>query len=140
MNESLRRGGNSHVIAMYYDEYRDAKDKRHYSLADPDNNVRKMATHETNGKMSVYGVRQAVIGGKFGEWKLRDEPRFDEAIKVSQYFDEDASIPSVPAGKGDEKWEGTGKFVLPDFSRLADFLESLAPATSSDKEAAHHEA
>lgn len=132
---SLRRGGNSHVIAMYYDEFNDAKKKVGYGLADPTNNVRKMATHETSGKMSVYGIRQAVIGGKFGEWKLSAEPRSDEAIKVSQYFDEDASTPSAAAGehKGDEKWEGTGKFVLSDFRRLAEFLDSLAPGIDSDK-------
>ena len=63
---SLRRGGNSHVIAMYYDEFSDAKAKVRYGLADPANNVRKMATHETSGKMSVYGMRHAVIGGRFG--------------------------------------------------------------------------
>ena len=95
---SLRRGGNSHVIAMYYDEFRDAKGNVGYGLADPNNNVRKMATHETSGKMSVYGMRHAVIGGRFGEWKLRDEPRADETIKVSQYFDEDAAVPSAATG------------------------------------------
>jgi hypothetical protein len=132
---SLRRGGNSHVIAMYYDEYRDATGKVSYGLADPNNNVRKMAKHETSGKMSAYGMRHAVIGGRFGDWKLRDEPRTEEAIKVGQYFDEDAAIPSATTGahKGDEKWEGTGKFVLPDFQRLAEFLDSLAPALASDK-------
>lgn len=136
---SLRRGGNSHVIAMYYDEFRGAMDKVSYGLADLNNNVHKMATHETCGKMSVYGMRHAVIGGRFGEWKLRDEPRSDEAIKVSQYFDEDAAVPlaAVGAHKGDEKWEGTGKFVLPDFLRLAEFLDSLAPAVAFDKAGSH---
>jgi hypothetical protein len=136
---SLRRGGNSHIIAMYYDELRNDKGKVIYELADPTNKVRKMATHETSGKMSVYGLRHAVIGGRFGEWRLRDEPRPDETIKVNQYFDEDASIPSAAAGKhkGDEKWEGTGKFILPDFRQLADFLDSLAPAVDSDKSKSH---
>jgi SIR2-like domain len=136
---SLRRGGNSHVIAMYYDEFSDAKAKVRYGLADPTNNVRKMATHETSGKMSVYGIRHAVIGGRFGEWKLRGEPRSDEAIKVSQYFDEDASIPSAVVGehKGDEKWEGTGKFVLSDFLRLAEFLDSMTPDIDFDKTVSH---
>jgi len=132
---SLRRGGNSHVIAMYYDEFCDAKAKVGYGLADANNNVRKMATHETSGKMSVYGMRHAVIGGRFGEWKLSAEPRPDEAIKVNQYFDEDASTPSAAAGehKGDEKWEGTGKFKLSNFLWLAEFLDSLAPGIDSDK-------
>ena len=67
---SLRRGANSHVIAMYYDETCADDNMRMYGLADVNNNVRKLATYETGGKMSVYGLRHAVIGGKFGEWRL----------------------------------------------------------------------
>lgn len=126
---SLRRGANSHVIAMYYDEYLVEGNKEPlHRLTDVANSVRYMATHETGGKMSVYGVRHAVIGGKFGEWKLRGEPEKGESIRVSQYFDEDGSIPSDEAGehKGNEKWEGTGRFLLPDFRKLAAFLNDLS--------------
>lgn len=130
---SLRRGANAHVIAMYYDQDKDRKTV--YALEDSNNNVRDMATHETGGKMSVYGLRHAVIGGKFGEWRLRDEPKMDESIRISQYFDEDASIPSKEIGdhKGDERWEGTGRFLLPDFCKLTEFLNDLSTpeATSS---------
>ncbi|MEI8120436.1 MAG: SIR2 family protein [bacterium] len=130
---SLRRGANSQVIAMYYDEVCCKNNEREYALAKPDNHVRSMATHETGGKMSAYGMRHAVIGGKFGEWQLRDEPRADEAIRVSQYFDEDASIPSDNAGEqtGNERWEGTGRFILPDFCKLAEFLNSLSTSEQS---------
>lgn len=125
---SLRRGANSHVIAMYYDQCQGQDGKSAYGLTDATNSVRDMATHGTGGKMSVYGLRHAVIGGKFGEWKLRDEPKTNESIRVSQYFDEDASILSEEAGehKGDEKWTGTGRFLLPDFCKLTDFLDDLS--------------
>jgi len=125
---SLRRGANSHVIAMYFDETWDEDKKSVFSLADEANSVRGLATHETGGKMSVYGLRHAVIGGKFGEWRLRDEPKHTESIRVSQYFDEDAATPSEEAGerKGDESWEGTGRFHLPDFRKLTDFLNDLS--------------
>lgn len=125
---SLRRGANSHVIAMYYDEMRDQDKNSLFGLADETNSVRSLATHETGGKMSVYGLRHAVIGGKFGEWRLRDEPKTTESIRVSQYFDEDAAIPSEEAGerKGDERWNGTGRFLLPDFRKLTDFLNDLS--------------
>lgn len=125
---SLRRGANSHVIAMYYDETRAGDNKRMYGLADANSSVRNLATYETGGKMSVYGLRHAVIGGKFGEWRLRDEPKTTESIRVSQYFDEDAATPSDEAGerKGDERWMGTGRFLLPDFRKLADFLNDLS--------------
>jgi hypothetical protein len=125
---SLRRGANSHVIALYYDEYRSKGDERCCALAEETNGVRCMAEKETGGKMSAYGLRHAVIGGRFGEWRLRDEPRIDESIRVSQYFDEDAATPSDEAGqrKGDERWDGTGRFLLPDFRKLAVFLNDLA--------------
>jgi SIR2-like domain len=125
---SLRRGANSHVIAMYYDESWIDDKTSVFGLADETNSVRGLATHETGGKMSVYGLRHAVIGGKFGEWRLRDEPKSTESIRVSQYFDEDAATPSDEAGerKGDERWEGTGRFLLPDFRKLTDFLNDLS--------------
>jgi len=125
---SLRRGANSHVIAMYYDIIC-AEDKMGvFGLAEETNRVRGLATQETGGKMSVYGLRHAVIGGKFGEWRLRDEPKITESIRVSQYFDEDAAVPTKEAGegKGDERWEGTGRFLLPDFQKLTDFLNDLS--------------
>ena len=80
---SLRRGANSHVIAMYYDQYQDNDKKTVYGLEDATDKVRDMATHGVGGKMSVYGLRHAVIGGKFGEWRLRDEPKMNESIRVS---------------------------------------------------------
>lgn len=130
---SLRRGANSHVIAMYYDQYQDKDKKIVHSLTDTNNKIRGMATYETGGKMSVYGLRHAVIGGKFGEWRLRDEPKMDESIRVSQYFDEDASTPSKEAGdhKGDERWEGTGRLLLPDFCKLTEFLNDLSSSETT---------
>ena len=131
---SLRRGANSHVFAMYYDEYKDNAGKTVYGLDNPDDKVRHMAIHDTGGKMSIYGLRHAVIGGKFGEWKLRDEPKINESIRVSQYFDEDASIPSTEPGQhqGNELWPGTGKFLLPDFCRLTEFLNDLSSSEDTN--------
>lgn len=130
---SLRRGANSHVIAMYYDQFQGEGKKVALSLTDTKNKVRNMAIHETGGKMSVYGLRHAVISGKFGEWRLRDEPQRNESIRISQYFDEDACLPSKEAGdhKGDERWEGTGQFLLPDFRKLTEFLNDLSSSETN---------
>ncbi len=129
---SLRRGANSHVIAMYYDKIKDKDDKTVFELADTTNEVSKMAIHGTGGKMSVYGIRHAVIGGKLGEWRLRDEPKIGDLIRVSQYFDEDGAMPSEEPGehKGGEYWNGAGEFRLPDFLKLTEFLNDLSSSES----------
>ncbi len=121
---SLRRGGNSHIIAMYFDELQNSD----CALADEKNKVRNLATRDTGGKMSVYGRRHAVIGGKFGEWQLKGEPNSAETIRVNQYFDEDAAMPAQESGegKGDERWTGKGRFLLPDFQKLTEFLNDLS--------------
>lgn len=139
---SLRRGANSHVIAMYYDQYQDKSKKTIYGLTDSTNIVREMATHGTGGKMSVYGLRHAVIGGKFGEWRLRSEPKMNESIRVSQYFDEDAAILSDEAGehKGNEIWAGTGHFLLPDFCKLTEFLNDLSSSETTTVTSKQYEA
>lgn len=124
---SLRRGANAHVFALYFDESK--RGNTHvYGLADSENQLRRLATHETGGKLSVYGIRHAIIGGKFGEWRLRVEPRMAESLQVTQFFDEDAAIPLPEAGerKGDERWDGTGRFLLPDFRKLTEFLNELS--------------
>jgi hypothetical protein len=134
---SLRRGANSHVIAMYFDESWTEDKVAVFGLEAETNNVRRLAMQETGGKMSVYGLRHAVIGGRFGEWRLRNEPKTTESILVSQFFDEDAAVPTKEAGegKGDERWEGTGRFLLPDFRKLTNFLNELS---SSDGPAFSH--
>lgn len=130
---SLRRGANSHVVALYYDEVWDDTGNCSYSLSDEANVVRGMATHETSGKMSVYGRHHAVIGGKFGAWQLRDEPKKAESMRVDLYFDEDAAEPSLTPGEqqGNERWQGTGKFLLPDFCKLTSFLNDLSSSNGS---------
>ena len=130
---SLRRGANSHVFALYFDEAWDTAGDCSYSLSDEANRVRVMATQETGGKMSVYGRHHAVVGGKFGHWRLRDEPKKIESTRIDLYFDEDAAAPSSTPGEqhGNETWTGTGTFLLPDFRKLSGFLDDLASSNGS---------
>jgi hypothetical protein len=69
-------------------------------------------------KLSIYGKNNAVIGGKFGNWKLKTEPASDDSIIMSLYFDEDAIEP-------DKAWTGKGNFKLQDFANFVKFLNYL---------------
>ncbi len=69
-----------------------------------------------SSKISVYAKRTAVIGGKFGDWRLEKEPNRNESYNILDYgFDEDAVL------EGD-KWTGEGDFWLGDFKKFSEFL------------------
>jgi hypothetical protein len=129
---ALKTNTTSHVYVLFYDEYKE-KDAINYALQN-DSKLVKIAK-ETK-KISVYGMRNAVIGGVFGEWKLKNEPDKEDTININLYFDEDASIDesaniltttetidsSIIERKGKEIWTGNGKFILPDFTKFVNFL------------------
>ena len=110
---SLKSNTTSHVFVLYYDEYTEGNDKKY--LLQKDSKLSKIAK-ETK-KISVYGMRNAVIGGVFGEWKLKNEPDKEDTININLYFDEDAAI--------DEDWTGKGRFILPDFAKFVNFLTTM---------------
>lgn len=123
---ALKTNTSSHVYVLYYDEYKKEK-KKYYSLQH-DSKLAKIAK-ETQ-KISVYGIRSAVIGGVLREWRLKSEPDKEDTINVNYYFDEDAPEPEVAEidkqdYKGDEKWTGKGNFILPDFAKFVDFLTAM---------------
>lgn len=69
-------------------------------------------------KLSIYGKKNAIIGNKFGKWKLTSEPSKEDSIQIDTYFDEDAMIPT-------SAWTGEGNFKLIDFALLVEFLSYL---------------
>ncbi len=83
----------------------------------------------SNPRISVLGCRNAVIGGKYGEWKLKREPDKDDDINISLYFDEDApenaSVLLKEEQIGNEEWTGRGNLKITDFSKLVIFLQSM---------------
>jgi len=121
---ALKTNTTSHVFVLYYDEYLDNKKKCYTLKKDKLADIAK----ETK-KISVYGMRNVVIGGVFGEWKLKNEPDKEDTINVNLYFDEDAPEPEETELKtehtGGEKWSGNGRFTLPDFAIFVNFLTSM---------------
>jgi hypothetical protein len=115
---ALKTNTTSHVIGLVYDKYNQLNEN---------SNIVKIGLG--NSKISLYGSRNAVIGCNFGEWVLKSEPSKDDTISLNLYFDEDAH--SNKAEKlnievtGEEIWTGKGEFILPDFSKLVKFLNTM---------------
>lgn len=124
---ALNSNDSGHVIALYYDNKQENGNKK-YLLTE--NSVLAKLAKQTK-KLSVYGCGNAVIGGQFGEWKLKREPDKEDTINIDIYFDEDGSFDSEVEikddknGKGGEKWTGKGELILPDFSKFVAFLQTM---------------
>lgn len=123
---ALSNAKSSHVIAFIFDKYENDKGDRKYGLNE---NPRIAKLGEKQTKLSIYGMRNAVIGGKFGKWKLKSEPSKDDSLTIDKYFDEDApENPDIEMGKiidGGLEWTGGGELILPDFEKFVNFLSYL---------------
>ena len=115
---ALKTNTTSHVIGLFFDKF---------SQINEDSTISKIA--KDNTKISIYASRNAIIGCKFGEWVLKSEPTKDDTVNLNLYFDEDAHNDSKEElkteKKGEEVWTGKGVFLLPDFGRLVNFLNSM---------------
>jgi hypothetical protein len=123
---ALNTNTSAHVLALYYDILWKNGKRDSYVLTE-DSSPSKLA--KANGKLSVYGCRNAVIGGQYGKWKLKREPDKDDTININLYFDEDG-FSNLDDKKGEEKkgeetWTGEGELLLPDFSKFVIFLQSM---------------
>ncbi len=115
---ALKTNTTSHVIGLIYDNYEPLS---------INSNVVKIGLD--NSKISIYGSRNAVIGCKYGEWQLKSEPTIDDTIKLNLFFFEDAHTDATEElneeRKGNENWTGKGEFILSDFGKLVNFLNSM---------------
>ncbi len=121
----LRNGMTSHVFVLFYDKAWE-NNQPIYTLTE-ESKMAQIALK--NPRISVFGCRNAIIGGKYGEWQLKREPDMDNDINISLYFDEDApeniKMPLKEEQKGNEVWTGKGNLKLTDFSKLVFFLQSM---------------
>ncbi|WP_316839282.1 SIR2 family protein [Pedobacter gandavensis] len=115
---ALKTNTTSHVIALYFDRYEKITNESIIS---------KIGL--SNSKISVYATNDAIIGCKYGTWKLKTEPSIDDTINVNQFFDEDAPVFGTEEinkeSQGDELWSGLGDFKLSDFGNLVNFLQLM---------------
>ncbi|MBI5477113.1 MAG: SIR2 family protein [Ignavibacteriales bacterium] len=119
---ALNSNTKSYVVALYHDK--DDKTKK-YNLDESSPIVQKA---KSNGKLSVYGYRSAVIGCQYGKWKLKTESDRTGTLSLNLYFSEDGDdrkIEKKVEKKGEETWTGEGELFLPDFTKFVAFLKSM---------------
>lgn len=123
---ALKTSTTSHVIGLIFDKYKHDKGTIKYGL-NQDSKLAKIGMD--NPKISIYGGRTSIIGCNFGEWTLKSEPSKEDSVNIDLYFDEDAAVDpkeeKSTETKGEEIWTGNGEFILPDFSKLVKFLNSM---------------
>jgi SIR2-like domain len=85
LTTALEKANTSHIVVFYYDEYK-REDEIFYSLNE-DIEIRRIA--ESNKKISVYGMSSAIIGGKYGRWKIKNKITEDEDAVLLDLFFED---------------------------------------------------
>ena len=123
---ALSTNSTSHVFALYYDAVPENDGKR-YLLTENDKLAQIAAG---NRRLSVLGMRNAVLGSKFKTWKLKREPDKDDTLNVSLFFDEDAPYKEIEINdeqEGNEFWTGEGELCLPNFVRFVKFLKEMIP-------------
>lgn len=139
---ALNTNSTAHVFVLFYDIVQKKEQSGDYVKEytfQPDCELAQTATK--NHKISVLSSRSAVIGGQYGEWKLKREPDKGDPLNVSWYFDEDAPLNAdLTIGdehSGDELWTGRGELTLPNFTYFTAFLKNMIP--KNEWEAENHE-
>jgi hypothetical protein len=131
---ALKSNPATHVFVLYHDiVYNEKGIKTGYSLTE-ESALGKLAKGES--KISVFGRRNAIIGCRFGTWRLKKEPGKDDVIQIDSYFDADG--PKYPdiglkeESKGTEQWTGEGELKLSDFTNFVNFLQEMIFTSNFD--------
>ena len=119
-----------HIYVLYYDIIWD-KNQKQYGFSE-DSALAKLA--KENSKITVFATRYAVIGGKYGQWRLQRLPDKEDSINIDTYFDEDAHTDPEDAYKTEieQKWMGTGELILPNFEKFVKFLSTMIIAPNGN--------
>jgi len=128
---ALQTNTTAHVFVMNYDiawnKDENGEDKS-TSVFNADCNLGKLASR--NRKISVLATRAAIIGGQYGEWKIRPDIAPDDPLSPASYFKEDIEYEKDPeTGVPTEKQIKTcrGELLLPSFVSFVELLKSMIP-------------
>lgn len=128
---ALQTNTTAHVFVLNYDvvwsKDDNGKDVPSASF-NADCNLGKLASR--NRKISVLSTRAAIIGGQYGEWKIRSDIDTDGPLCPALYFEEDIEHAIDPkSGEPTERQINTcrGKLLLPSFVSFVELLKSMIP-------------
>jgi hypothetical protein len=125
---ALQTNTTAHVFVMNYDIVR-GKDEAKSSFS-ADCILGKLASQ--NRKISVLATRAAIIGGQYGEWKIKLDIDHDNPLSPASYFKEDIVVvdeKDPKTGASIEKQIKTcmGELLLPNFVSFVELLKSMIP-------------
>lgn len=129
---ALQTNTTAHVIVLNYDiewyRQENGKEKKNHTFT-AETNLGKLASR--NRKISVLATRSAIIGGQYGEWKIRPDIDADDPLSPVSYFKEDIEYQKDPeTGEPTEvqiKNICRGELLLPSFVSFVELLKSMIP-------------
>ncbi len=88
LNTALEKTNTSHIVVLFFDKV--PKDDGDIYTLDEGCEIKRLAL--SNSRLSVYGMTSAVIGGKYGIWKLKNHILDnDDAVVLDLYFEDNYS-------------------------------------------------
>lgn len=128
---ALQTNTTAHVFVLNYDivwsKHENGEDMKTHTFA-TDNYLGKLASR--NRKISVLATRAAIIGGQFGEWKIRVDIDSNDPLSPSSYFKEDITYEPNPKTEAQTETQiktGKGELLLPSFVSFVELLKSMIP-------------
>lgn len=128
---ALQTDTTAHVFVLNYDvvwnKDENGKDVS-TALFNADCNLGKLASR--NRKISVLATRSAIIGGQYGEWKIRPDIDPNDPLSPASYFKEDIDLEKDPkTGEltGRQIKTCRGELLLPSFVSFVELLKSMIP-------------
>jgi hypothetical protein len=128
---ALQTNTTAHVFVLNYDVvWNKDENGKDVSTAvfNVDCNLGKLASR--NRKISVLSTRSAIIGGQYGEWKIRPDIDPNDPLSPASYFKEDIEHEKDPkTGEPTGKQIKTckGELLLPSFVSFVELLKNMIP-------------
>lgn len=121
---ALQTNTTAHVFVFYYDISWSKNEKGEdikVSTFDINSKLGELASR--NRKISVFATKTAIIGGQYGEWKLRQDINQYDLLNFELYYKVDTD--DHRTNREDEK--GKGELLLPNFVSFVYFLDNMIP-------------